>query len=232
VPRGSRRRAERRRRPVPCARERSHRRVRGRAPRPHSRGPPTTTRLPSPASPDPPRPPGFPRPLCLLAFAPDRPPWFPTSWSSSSSSLPSRLPPPRLRPPPSRLGWPARCLFGRSRKGGPARQRWTPLPRKPRRVAKSRPEAGRWPGDLIRPPSRDHHLETTSRSGEHWRQPGRRWHPSVPPSLVAPSERQLQVGTDWGSRTFLSWREGSESDRVPPDLDQRLGLASKPIAKR
>ena len=30
----------------------------------------------------------------------------------------------------------------------------------------------------------------------------------------------------------LSWREGSESDRVPPDLDQRLGLASKPIAKR
>jgi hypothetical protein len=30
----------------------------------------------------------------------------------------------------------------------------------------------------------------------------------------------------------LTWREGSESDRVPPDLDQRLGLASKPIAKR
>jgi hypothetical protein len=30
----------------------------------------------------------------------------------------------------------------------------------------------------------------------------------------------------------LSWREGSESDRVPPDLDQRLGLAAKPIAKR
>ena len=31
---------------------------------------------------------------------------------------------------------------------------------------------------------------------------------------------------------FLSRREGSESDRVPPDLDQRLGLAPKPIAKR
>ena len=30
----------------------------------------------------------------------------------------------------------------------------------------------------------------------------------------------------------LSWRGGSESDRVPPDLDQRLGLAPRPIAKR
>lgn len=30
----------------------------------------------------------------------------------------------------------------------------------------------------------------------------------------------------------LSRRAGSESDRVAPDLDQRLGLASKPIAKR
>lgn len=30
----------------------------------------------------------------------------------------------------------------------------------------------------------------------------------------------------------LSRRGGSESDRVAPDLDQRLGLASKPIAKR
>ena len=50
--------------------------------------------------------------------------------------------------PPSRLGWPARCLFGRSRKGGPARQRWTPLPRKPRRRAKSGPEAGRRPVDV------------------------------------------------------------------------------------
>jgi hypothetical protein len=30
----------------------------------------------------------------------------------------------------------------------------------------------------------------------------------------------------------FSWREGSESDRVSPDLDQRLGSAAKPIAKR
>jgi hypothetical protein len=66
---------------------------------------------------------------------------------------------------PSRLGWPARCLFGRSRKGGPARQRWTPLPRKPRREAKSAPEAGRRRGGLLRPPARDHQLETTSRRG-------------------------------------------------------------------
>jgi hypothetical protein len=105
------------------------------------------------------------------------PPWLP----SPGSLLPgphARARPPHAcrRPasglPPSRLGWPARCLFCRSRKGGPARQRWTPLPRKPRREAKSQPDARRRPGDLIRPPARDHHLETTSRSGEHWRQPG------------------------------------------------------------
>jgi len=35
-----------------------------------------------------------------------------------------------------------------------------------------------------------------------------------------------------GPPCSLSRRGGSESDRVPPDLDQRLGLASKPIAKR
>ena len=42
------------------------------------------------------------------------------------------------------------------------------------------------------------------------------------------------IGQIWavGPPCSLSWREGSESDRVPPDLDQRLGLASKPIAKR
>jgi hypothetical protein len=36
------------------------------------------------------------------------------------------------------------------------------------------------------------------------------------------------------SRTSVlsHWREGSESDRVPQDLDQRLGSAAKPIAKR
>jgi hypothetical protein len=32
-------------------------------------------------------------------------------------------------------------------------------------------------------------------------------------------------------RAIVIWREGSESDRAPPDLDQRPGLASKSIAK-
>ena len=35
-----------------------------------------------------------------------------------------------------------------------------------------------------------------------------------------------------GPPCSLSWREGSESDRVPPDLDQRLGSAAKPTARR
>jgi hypothetical protein len=58
-----------------------------------------------------------------------------------------------------------RCLFCRSRKGGPARQRWTPLPRKPRRQAKLGPEAGRRHGGLLRPPARDHQQEITRRAG-------------------------------------------------------------------
>lgn len=43
-----------------------------------------------------------------------------------------------------------------------------------------------------------------------------------------------KFGQIWaaGPPYSLSWREVSESDRVPPDLDQRLVLASKPIAKR
>ena len=65
--------------------------------------------------------------------------------------------------PPSRLGWPARCLFGRSRKGGPARQRWTPLPRKPRREAKSEPEAGRRPVDLLGSTPRDQRPQINGR---------------------------------------------------------------------
>ena len=47
-------------------------------------------------------------------------------------------------------------------------------------------------------------------------------------SLVAGIEQIWAVGPPCS----LSWRGGSESDRVPPDLDQRLGLAPKPIAKR
>jgi uncharacterized protein YaiI (UPF0178 family) len=35
-----------------------------------------------------------------------------------------------------------------------------------------------------------------------------------------------------GPPCSLTWRGGSETDRVPPDLDQRPGLAPKPIAKR
>src|SRR5215207_10968382 len=77
---------------------------------------------------------------------------------------PSRLPPPRLRPPASRLGCPTYpVFFGKSRKGGPARQRWTPLPRKPRREAKTGPEAGRRPVGLLGPTGRHRHQETDTK---------------------------------------------------------------------
>ena len=58
---------------------------------------------------------------------------------SSCCSTYSCLAPPRLRPSALCLACPA-DLSGRSRKGGPARQRWTPLPRKPRR------HRGSWAG--------------------------------------------------------------------------------------
>jgi hypothetical protein len=60
-------------------------------------------------------------------------------------------------------GLPGVCLAGRGR--GSSAPAVDPLPRKPRREAKSKPEAGRRPGDLLRPPARDHLLETTCRPG-------------------------------------------------------------------
>src|SRR5215208_1263539 len=55
---------------------------------------------------------------------------------------------------------PAPIFFGKSRKGGPARQRWTPLPRRPRCTAESGPEAGRRPVRLLTRTPRDEQLET------------------------------------------------------------------------
>ena len=69
---------------------------------------------------------------------------------------------PASGPPASRLGCPA-CpgFLWQVEEGGSSAKRWTPLPRKRRRTAESRPEAGRRPGDLLRPPARDHQQETT-----------------------------------------------------------------------
>ena len=76
-------------------------------------------------------------------------------------SVPSCLPPPRLRP--STLhAWaalPGVCL--QVEEGGSSAKRWTPLPRKPRRRAKSGPEAGRRPVDLQASTPRDQHEEVT-----------------------------------------------------------------------
>ena len=51
--------------------------------------------------------------------------------------MPDTIPLAAAPPPALQLhAWaalPAPVFFGKSRKGGPARQRWTPLPRKPRR---------------------------------------------------------------------------------------------------
>ena len=72
-------------------------------------------------------------------------------------SVPSCLPPPRLRP--STLhAWaalPGVCL--QVEEGGSSAKRWTPLPRKPRRRAKPGPEAGRRPVDLQASTPRDQH---------------------------------------------------------------------------
>jgi AraC-like DNA-binding protein len=51
---------------------------------------------------------------------------------------------------------------------------------------------------------------------------------------ITPAAYRHATGPDGpvGPPCSLSRREGSESDRVPPDLDQRLGPAAKPTAKR
>jgi hypothetical protein len=55
-------------------------------------------------------------------------------------------------------GLPCRFIW-QVEEGGSSAKRWTPLPRKPRSTAKSGPEAGRRPGDLLRTTPRDQHLE-------------------------------------------------------------------------
>jgi hypothetical protein len=88
---------------------------------------------------------------------------------SSSSPTTSACRRPASRPPAHCLGCPARFLW-QVEEGGSSAKRWTPLPRKPRREAKSRPGAGRRPGDLLTPPTRDHHLDLASEphTAERW----------------------------------------------------------------
>ena len=104
-------------------------------------------------------------------------------------SVPSCLPPPRLRP--SHLhAWaalPGVCL--QVEEGGSSAKRWTPLPRKPRRTAKSGPEAGRRPVDL---------QASTPRN----QQPGSTSHPGA---VCAPISWSVQRGR-WSCRAVLSRR--------------------------
>jgi hypothetical protein len=135
-------------------------RIGGRRPRPNAPGPPRT-RDPTRALPDPLLPsfPAFaslPRSstsAVLIASV------VPSSSSSLLLSVPSRLPPPRLRP--STLhAWaalPGVCL--QVEEGGSSAKRWTPRPRKPRRTSKPRPEAGRRPIDLQASTPRNQHPE-------------------------------------------------------------------------
>ena len=132
---------------------------------PYARGP-QRTRNPRRTLPDPLLP-SVPR-LCL----PPRPLYLRSSDRFYCSffmvlmllSVPSCLPPPRLRP--STLhAWaalPGVCL--QVEEGGSSAKRWTPLPRKPRRKAKTGPEAGRRPVDLQGSTARDQHQEVGPRT--------------------------------------------------------------------
>ena len=141
----------------------------GRSPRPYTRGP-QRTRDPRRALPDP------PPPIRSSPASPPSPP-FPALYLRSSDrfpgsffmvlmllSVPSCLPPPRLRP--STLhAWaalPGVCL--QVEEGGSSAKRWTPLPRKPRRRAKSGPEAGRRPVDLLERTARGERRETNNKN--------------------------------------------------------------------
>jgi hypothetical protein len=158
--------------PRPPGRRESERRrsqrIRGRSPRPYERGP-QRTRDPSRALPillpirsSPASRRRLSSPLLYLRSS-DR---FPGSFFVSSCSAPSLLAcrRPASGLPPFTPGLPCPVFVCRSRKGGPARQRWTPLPRKPRREAEPGPEAGRRPVDLQRSTTRDQHHEVAPRT--------------------------------------------------------------------
>ena len=94
-----------------------------------------------------------------------RDPLPPSSVSYSLLLLMLRPTPACRRPasglPPSRLGCPARFIW-QVEEGPSSAKRWTALPRKPRRDAGSRPEAGRRPRSLEGEPPRANHLQRTT----------------------------------------------------------------------
>ena len=119
----------------------------------------------------------FPVPASAsAALAPDRPPCSLLHGPHAPRSLPSRLPPPRLRPSTITPGLACPVFVWQVEEGGSSAKRWTPLPRKPRREAKSGPEAGRRPVRLLRRTPRDEHQEpnTQRRTGRGLALP-RRW---------------------------------------------------------
>ena len=178
----------------PDKRRDGEQRVRGRAQRAprtrrrHARRPPRP-RDPLPAT-SPSRPPRLPRatdpdPLpCLLL-----------------PSHPDARPLPACRRPasgPPLHAWAAPRFIWQVEEGGSSAKRWTPLPRKPSRDAKSGPEAGRRPGDLLRPPARDHQQETTTPTRGHLCSPAA-W-PLRPWALGRPNwERSLRFRVHAGA---------------------------------
>ena len=108
-------------------------------------------------------------PLCPAAarFTPTLSPTHPASAHARSRSSPHALPPPRLRPSTITPGLACPVFLWQVEEGGSSAKRWTPLPRKPRRKAKSGPEAGRRPVRLLRRTPRDEHQEpnTQRRTG-------------------------------------------------------------------
>jgi hypothetical protein len=90
--------------------------------------------------------PHHPRPLTAPTRLPDcLPPVFYFLLIPCSTPVACRRP--ASGPPASCLGCPARFIW-QVEEGGSSAQRWTPLPRKPRREPKSGPETGRRPVDL------------------------------------------------------------------------------------
>ena len=80
---------------------------------------------------------------------------------SSTSTAPACRRPASETSPRIPPGLPSRFIW-HVEEGGSSAKRWTPLPRKPRRRARSGPGAGRRPVDLLRPTPRDQHLETNT----------------------------------------------------------------------